>query len=379
MGYVQVKLLPGTSVVKGRVTPEHKINKTPYTVEITVDNESHLIDSAKCYGCPAQNGGCKHVVAFIFWLYRRSTEQAVTEVTCYWRKPSLSDVTRLSPIRARDLTPRASGRTLPSQPNFLKQIMDRAAEKQQTPAGAVFSVCQQSTNSILKDAEMRSLCKGCNDSSKMTSVLAEKMDRSTIEKVVEATKDQSKSPTWHHQRFGRVTGSKLHAAAQCRTPQGSLVESILGSKSFGSSNAMKRGMLLEPLVLSQLEKFLGEEIRPTGLHILQDRPMFAASPDGICSLGGVTHVVEVKCPSAEKNVSLYVDNDIIAAKVRVQIQMEMLAVGVTNAVLCIADPAFEENGNIRVVFDTLDRAFLEPFMERAEKFWYAAVFPLLIR
>lgn len=35
---------------------------------------------------------CKHAVAFLFWLHRRSEEPSVTATTCYWKKSALSKV-----------------------------------------------------------------------------------------------------------------------------------------------------------------------------------------------------------------------------------------------------------------------------------------------
>ena len=46
----------------------------------------------------AQKGGCKHTIAFLFWLLRRSEESAVTDVKCYWQKPALSNIGNLPPL-----------------------------------------------------------------------------------------------------------------------------------------------------------------------------------------------------------------------------------------------------------------------------------------
>lgn len=35
-------------------------------------------------------GGCKHAIAFLMWIHRRSEEP--TEIECYWKKSSLSSV-----------------------------------------------------------------------------------------------------------------------------------------------------------------------------------------------------------------------------------------------------------------------------------------------
>lgn len=38
------------------------------------------------------SGGCKHAVAFLMWVHRRSEDPSPTEVQCYWKKSVLSGV-----------------------------------------------------------------------------------------------------------------------------------------------------------------------------------------------------------------------------------------------------------------------------------------------
>lgn len=62
------------------VTPEHNIRKGGYSVEVMVDEDKEEIKDATCKGFKAgEGGGCKHVVAGIFWLHRRSEEPSPTE------------------------------------------------------------------------------------------------------------------------------------------------------------------------------------------------------------------------------------------------------------------------------------------------------------
>lgn len=51
----------------------------------------------KCCGCKGAASGCKHIIAFLFWLHRCSEEPSKTEVSCYWKKPTLSKVGTLEP------------------------------------------------------------------------------------------------------------------------------------------------------------------------------------------------------------------------------------------------------------------------------------------
>ncbi|KAL0830148.1 hypothetical protein ABMA28_003605 [Loxostege sticticalis] len=48
--------------------PEHKVRSKQYTVSVIVNEEEEKIISALCEDCPAAAGGCKHAIAFLFWL-----------------------------------------------------------------------------------------------------------------------------------------------------------------------------------------------------------------------------------------------------------------------------------------------------------------------
>ncbi|KAJ8666314.1 hypothetical protein QAD02_007976 [Eretmocerus hayati] len=92
VGYVQLLRKEHSCTLAARVCPEHKINSKTYTVVVVVDEESECIEKAECQDCAAPQGGCKHSVALIAWLYRKSQEPPPTSVECYWRKSLLAKV-----------------------------------------------------------------------------------------------------------------------------------------------------------------------------------------------------------------------------------------------------------------------------------------------
>lgn len=48
--------------------------------------KSEVIDST-CT-CKAAAGGCKHMVALLFWLEKKASQPASTDVECYWKTPA---------------------------------------------------------------------------------------------------------------------------------------------------------------------------------------------------------------------------------------------------------------------------------------------------
>ena len=383
IGYVQVQAKPGQIVVKGKVTPEHRVNTAPYGVTVSINTLSGTIEEASCHGCQARHGGCKHATAFLFWLHRRSSEKAVTEVQCYWTKPRLANISNMSPMKARNMGGRKR-QGAPNEPdNFLDLVKKEMFDGGHRPTGVFFDIISGWRSPAVDplDTSMDVICKGCpiGDIALTRTYLSGKLDPTLVSAVCSATIGQKESRAWYHLRFGRVTASKLYEASRCKTMAGSLTETILGCSKFKGTAATKRGVRLEPVVITEVQAALGVEVATTGLHLLTERPVFAASPDGLCQMDGKLCTIEVKCPSGSKTVEKYIQADkSISVKVRAQMQLQMLAAGAGTGILCVADPSFEVNKKVTVIRDDLDMAFIEPIMAQAESFWHRAILPMLV-
>ena len=140
IGYVQVQSRPGSCVVKGRVTPEHRVNTAPYRVTVSINTVTGAIEEARCHDCQARNGGCKHVAAFLFWIHRRSSEKAVTDVTCYWTKPRLANIANLSPMKSTELGARKKASSNDDPDDFLDLVMKEVRVAGNKPSGVFFDM-----------------------------------------------------------------------------------------------------------------------------------------------------------------------------------------------------------------------------------------------
>lgn len=98
-------------------------------------------------------------------------------------------------------------------------------------------------------------------------------------KSIEISTRGQDSSLWFHLKFGRITASKLFDLSKCKTPDGSLVNSVLGFKTK-STEAMARGLRLEERVVAVLKKFY-PNVKRCGLFLNPDYPAFGASPDAI--------------------------------------------------------------------------------------------------
>lgn len=56
VGYVQIKREGRKCVIKVKVTPEHKVHETGYSIIIEIDETEENILSCKCQSCAASEG-----------------------------------------------------------------------------------------------------------------------------------------------------------------------------------------------------------------------------------------------------------------------------------------------------------------------------------
>ncbi|GBP80674.1 hypothetical protein EVAR_49840_1 [Eumeta japonica] len=203
VGYVQLKRECNICTVKCRVCPEHKVRSKPYTVTIIVDEKNSVIISSQCHDCAASAGGCKHAVAFLMWLHRRSEEPSCTQVQCYWKKSELSKVgTTLKCITTTEL---AKGHASTS-----------------SDASVFHKFVEQASVLNIRNCELlRYVQITINEPEGLSTYqLVQKYKEKFIEnisvlfttdlfkKVEEYTRHQSSSSLWHELRFGRITASK---------------------------------------------------------------------------------------------------------------------------------------------------------------------------
>ncbi|KAF5286925.1 hypothetical protein FQA39_LY00458 [Lamprigera yunnana] len=103
VSYLQLKRDDGKiCIVKGKICPVHA---KLYAVSVVVDEEEEVVISVQCYDCVVSEGGCKHSIAFLMWIHRRSEEPPCTAVACYWKKSKLSRVgSSLKYMTAKELS-----------------------------------------------------------------------------------------------------------------------------------------------------------------------------------------------------------------------------------------------------------------------------------
>lgn len=361
--------------VKARITPEHKVRKTPYKVTLIFSEKDSVIQSVQCQDCAASAGGCKHAIAFLSWVHRRSEEPATTSIKCYWSKSKLSSVgTSIKFIKAKDIAKQSSCQNNLTDGSFLRAVMGESRKRNlQTQLSKYF--CDPCTANRLSIHKLfhgfRKTGADVSDVNLFFKYCSDNMDSNTCKTVSSQTIEQAGCPLWYELRYGRVTASKAYDVAHCKTLDGSLVETILGSYSLKETTAIKRGRSLEPLVLAEIRKKTAINFKKCGLLLRNDLPIFGASPDGISN----DYSLEIKCPLNWNTFNTYFSSDQKpASRYMAQIQMQMYFSDKRKSIFCIAHPDFEITKDVKIVYVDYDETYCKDLIEMCIEFWSKAIY-----
>lgn len=120
------------------------------------------------------------------------------------------------------------------------------------------------------------------------------------------------SPEWFDLRLGKVTGSRL--CKVFKADNLSLMDELIAEQLTGisadsdyQSDAMIRGLELEPLALDRYEEQTGVTLIRGGFIQSSEMPLLGYSPDGrVDTIGGV----EAKCPGSKKHIQYLRQNQL---------------------------------------------------------------------
>lgn len=406
-------------MVKARITPEHNVRQKCYAVTCTCNETKETILSVECEDCAAHLGkcfiltclvsvrtfllflifyvgiiyikltpinlhffcfvlgGCKHAIAFLAWLHRRSEDPSTTSVECYWRKSKLSSIgTSLKFIKAKDISRAHKDKLGPislNTANFLTVVKNHCTMVGDTNNHLMKFYKEPNNVEKLSMHHLQSASKATNplDFVEYCKLV---MTADICKEAALATLEQHNSPLWYELRYGRITASKAYDAAHCNVLDGTLTQTILGASKLRDTEAMKRGRFLESQVLKEVEKVNKIKINKCGLMFNSTYPIMGASPDGESSV----YSIEIKCPTSEKAMGRYISSENkVTAKYNAQVQLQMHFSNKAKALFCVADTDFETTKKVTILEVYYDRQLCENLLEKCNIFWNKAIFPKL--
>lgn len=356
--------------VKGKICPEHKVHAKLYAVTLVVDEEDESVTLVQCEDCVASKGGCKHSIAFLMWIHRRSEEPPCTAVACYWNKSRLSRVgTSLKYMTAKDLSNGAPG--LPSNSGVFDKFLDSARKRELDNCELIKYHPDYVSDSSLS-LSMHQLVLKYKEISCETFLQKIVVSNETIIEIEEETRDQHQNKLWFELRYGRITASRAFEFSRCKKKDGTLLSLIMGG-SIPDTPAMRRGRILENEVRETVGNQLGKKIKKCGLMLSKEYPMIAGSPDGICE----DCIIEIKCPTSAKTYQNYVSCGKPTQKFNTQMQMQMFLTGLEKAYFCVADENFSTTKNVEIISVTYDDTYMSGFLMHIVSLWKENVYPVL--
>lgn len=216
------------------------------------------------------------------------------------------------------------------------------------------------------------------DADEFLSFASEEMRKYNIVDVIqEKTIDQEKCDLWWDMRLGRITASTIFDATRCSTPNGYLVNQLLGLTKVPSTVEMQRGIRLQEEVIHVVSKKLNVPLKRCGLLLDPQYPVIGASPDAI----GPNFVVEIKCPMTQENVKNYVvpnTNNRLNKKFYSQIQLQMHLKRVQFGYFAIASPDFESTKNVKIIRVDYNFQFTKDLIKNAMKFYKEFIYEKIL-
>lgn len=320
-------------------------------------------------------GGCKHAVAFLTWLHRRSEDPPTTSITCYWKKSALSAVgTSLKFIKAKELGKIKIDDVSYQNSNFLNQVIDHSLELGRVNAVLTkyyktFSTTEELSLHILflKFSKI-----GDGNAEEFIDFCKENMTKEGCIQASQDTLEQNKSALWHELRYARITASKAYEVKHCKKAEGILGEIILGARKIKSTSAMERGIKLEAKVLKIVKEKMQITLKRCGLVLDPMYPLFGASPDSISD----NFIIEVKCPASQKAMAQYITKSgQITSKYMGQVQLQMFMTQKQQGLFCVAEHNFEETQNVKIINVDYDEDYCRDLILCCQEYWKNCIFP----
>ncbi|XP_046601957.1 uncharacterized protein LOC124295573 [Neodiprion lecontei] len=331
VGYVELRREGQFCAVRGRVCPEHRVNSKAYAVSIMVDEENESIKSVTCEDCAASASGCKHAIAVLMWVHRRSEETEPTATVCFWKKARFAQVaSNVRSLKAKDMRQSKVQTELPDNTTFFKTLLDKMKKRQFDSQIFRYYIKTDSNN-----MDVESFLRFASDT--MTE------DRCNLAR--NETQNQSESKLWNELRMLKIRDTE----------------------------AMERGRRLEKDV-KLTEELLKTNIQDCGLLLDSRFPIIGASPDGV----GNDFVVEIKCPMTCKAKSRYIkENNQVANKFMAQIQLQMFMKKVKKGFFCVATHDFETSQSIKLICVEYDEDLVLDLIEKVMGFWKENIYSLI--
>jgi putative phage-type endonuclease len=182
----------------------------------------------------------------------------------------------------------------------------------------------------------------------------------TVEKLLQKTYDDQRTPEWHALRGTMLTASDLATAIgdnPYETPD-DLVVKKCGHNKWNGNAATAHGTLLEPVARDLYDSRYNQKSHEIGLVQHTFHKWLGGSPDGVTESG---RLIEIKCPLSRK-ITPAVPKYYLP---QIQLLLEVLDLEVCDFIQYRPGPPEE----FVVTEVARDREWFERILPKAERFW----------
>jgi YqaJ-like viral recombinase domain len=236
-------------------------------------------------------GICKHVLAVVSWVYHKSSEPSVTEVSCYWKKSPLAELDMM--LHPTMMTPSGVQYELNSlyksgSGEFLQMVSEKLMELK-IPS-MLLSQISNTNHPLCIHNLLHQYCtsrdildKSYHNFKIFVASALQSIDKETMRLTNIDTREQSLSALWKILKFGRVSASILGAVAGCKkdTSIDRMVDKIFGTEKLKTTDAMLRGLQIENEVRREFCRDQKRRVQLGHFAMSAILPLCGASPDGI--------------------------------------------------------------------------------------------------
>ncbi|XP_067631158.1 uncharacterized protein [Eurosta solidaginis] len=361
-------------------------------VGVKVDEKKDEITETRCEQCEKKES-CPHILAFIFWLHRKSTDTEAPALQEFWGSEveALAEEERTEALRIRDIFACDELR--------LEADLEAAAVSE-TDGHAFFeTVLDEMDNLGLRDSTLYRHCRsvldefeplfihhtmldasnnGVKNSRSFVQHMEDQAKEGLFERLNEVSKSSYKTPLWLEAQYMRLRCSLIHRIASRKDSMEDehILEMLFCKEREYNIEERQQLKQHKRFILKQTEKLENKTYHECGLLLSESYPYICASPDGITD----DHIVEIKAPKTDDEFEKYLEGrETIAPKYMAQIQIQMYMANVTKALYCVLSPTFDVNGALHYVWVQADMEFVASLLGAAEDFWKDVVFPRLAK
>lgn len=188
--------------------------------------------------------------------------------------------------------------------------------------------------------------------------------------------DLQRTDQWLQDRCGKVTASRVadviaktktgYGAARANYMADLVCERLTGRpKESFQSDAMLRGIEIEPLARQRYSVKTGNLIENFGFVDHPRIPMTGASPDG--KVSGQSRLIELKCPNSHTHFS-YIESRVVPKDYFTQMQWQMACAKMDHNDFVSFDDRVPDNLQLLIVPVERDDAYIKMLEEEVEKF-----------